>query len=47
MGRAWVMNADASVELAPLIGAIRISSDTERKRDRPLQPAEERPIGCR
>jgi aminoglycoside phosphotransferase family enzyme/predicted kinase len=34
----------ASAELAPLIGAIRISSDTERKRDRPLQPAEERAL---
>lgn len=29
----------ASAELAPLIGAVRISSDTERKRDRPFGPA--------
>jgi aminoglycoside phosphotransferase family enzyme/predicted kinase len=29
----------ASAELAPLIGAVRISSDTERKRDHPFQPA--------
>jgi aminoglycoside phosphotransferase family enzyme/predicted kinase len=30
----------ASAELAPLIGAVRISSDTERKRNRSFQPAE-------
>jgi len=31
----------ASAELAPLIGAVHISSDTERKRDGPFQPAKE------
>ncbi|SOE97310.1 hypothetical protein SAMN05414139_10416 [Burkholderia sp. D7] len=34
----------ASAELAPLIGAVLISSDTERKRDRPFQPAEGEPL---
>jgi predicted kinase len=30
----------ASAELAPLIGAVRVSSDTERKRERPFRAAE-------
>ncbi len=34
----------ASAELAPLIGAVRISSDTERKRGRPFQSAESEPL---
>lgn len=34
----------ASAELAPFIGAVRISSDTERKRHRPFQAAEGEPL---